>query len=199
MTSPGTACLIQQDRSHSRTMTMRAPAPRGHLTPLQHIRSHPELMHLTLPQGNEQGGERRMLSFAHLDEGQLPADVPFRLPGAWILPVEKDALIGVLEDDDESRVVLTARRGSKNECIILFDASYRKVCVSVLQPPSTNEATITFLRHTTFAHLYAAHYEKSGSGCIERMDKLAAQNLHEIQGIVWRGMAMGIERIELIP
>lgn len=199
MTSPGTDCLIQSDTRHSRTIAMQSPPPRGHLTPLQRVRSHAALMHLTLPQGNEQGSEPRVLSFAHLDEGQIVADVPFRIPGAWILPVEKDALIGLLEDDDESRVVLTARRGSKNECIVLFDASYRKVSVSVLQPPSTSEATITFLRHTTFAQLYAARYERTGSGCVERTDKLAAQNLHEIQGIVWRGMAMGIEKIELTP
>lgn len=199
MTSPGTDCLIQRDTPPARTIAMPAASASAHLTPLQRVRSHPSLMHLTLPQGDEEPATHRVLSFAHLDEGQLAADVPFRIPGAWILPVQKDALIGVLEDDEESRVVLTARRGSKNECLVLFDAGYRKVSVSVLQPPSTSEATISFLRHTTFAQLYAARYEKTGNGCLERTDRLAAQNLHEIQGIVWRGMAMGIESIELTP
>jgi hypothetical protein len=202
MMSPGTAHAAFR---HAPESISAQPAGHGLLAGSgrpslrDRIRAYPELARLAESRGNHEATSPLSVRFEQLDEGTIAADHPTRFNGGWILPMEKPALIGTLEDDDLKRVVLTAPRGPRNECLILFDEAYRTIRITLVQPPSTSDATITFLRHTTFVPQYRRAYDRAGGGCVERIDTYTSENLAELQGIVWRGMTVGIQRIDLIP
>jgi hypothetical protein len=113
--------------------------------------------------------------------------------------------IGTLHRDGEDRSVLTGIKGRHNDCLILFRHAYGTVTCEFGVDVIAADAHLGFLRNGDFAELQTFSYpvprERRSQGDAGFWSTLAysATQLNELQGIVWRGGTLCIERITLEP
>ncbi|UPG89711.1 hypothetical protein L2Y96_20345 [Luteibacter aegosomaticola] len=100
---------------------------------------------------------------------------------------------------------LTGIKGRENDCLILFRHAYGKVSVRLGVGSLGADAHVGFLTHGTFKEAWHATYGKQlemrmpdDKGFWTDLPYEATQ-LNELQGIVWRGGTLCIERITLEP
>ncbi|UPG94083.1 hypothetical protein [Luteibacter aegosomatissinici] len=106
---------------------------------------------------------------------------------------------------DGNRTFLTGIKGRHNECLILFRHAYGKVTCRLGVGNLGADAHVGFLTHTTFKEAWRAEYGKQPDARVPDDPAFwtdlpfAATQLNELQGIVWRGGTLCIERITLEP
>lgn len=100
---------------------------------------------------------------------------------------------------------LTGMHRVENDCLLLFRHAYGSITCQLAMNDLGADAHIGFLKHRDFAEMRtfsfngprgAMRYEKAG---FETVLSYRATELNELQGIVWRGGLLRIERIKLTP
>jgi hypothetical protein len=114
-----------------------------------------------------------------------------------------DLIIGSSRDGSIS--YLTGVKGHHNDCLILFRHAYGKATCRLGIGNLGADAHVGFLTHGTFKEAWHATYGRQPEarspedrGFWTELTHEATQ-LNELQGIVWRGGTLCIERITLEP
>lgn len=198
MTSPGTACSQLKFDSPS---VASAPRPRFRQ---RRLADDPNLLHLMAEPAGALGRTTSTVSFAAADFHEVPARSAVTL-GELVI-VAGDARLVITETDDaHPRTVLTGVKGRHNDCLILFRHAYGAVTCEFGVGALGSDAHVGFLRHGDFAEVrtfsYAAPRERVSAGDAGFWTTLSfqAQQLNELQGIVWRGGTLCFGRITLAP
>ncbi|MDF3982698.1 hypothetical protein P3W23_11930 [Luteibacter sp. PPL554] len=118
--------------------------------------------------------------------------------GAFVEPMDEEA------NEGPERYALIGKHRSENECLLLFRHAFGAVTCHFTVNSVGPDARIGFLRHTQFAEVRGFTVSTPSRmsrerAAFETVLRYRATELNELQGIVFRGGALGIERIILTP
>ncbi|QWT19956.1 hypothetical protein KPL74_19680 [Bacillus sp. NP157] len=150
------------------------------------------------------GDEVISLDFRHAPFSTVPPHSSQVFGELVIVTGDAAVRIGSPDDDDSGRCVLTGTRGRHNDCLLLFRHAYGTVICQLGVGNVAADAHIGFLQHGDFAEVRTFSFTKprerlQGSAGFWTTLEYSARHLNELQGIVWRGGTVCIERIRLEP
>jgi hypothetical protein len=166
-----------------------------------HAWDGPRLRSLLEDQGGTLGpcGVEQRFDDEHL--GLIRAGEMLALPALVIVAGETDAII---EQSDDGNV-LTGRRGSSNDCRLIFRHAYGRVRCTLRTVNTTGDVHIGLLDHRRFDEVQAINILRPRGtrgdtrGSLWTTLEYRADPLCELQGIAWRGGLIQIASISLSP
>lgn len=133
--------------------------------------------------------------------GVIKAGSLLALPALVIVAGEADVII----EQSERGNVLTGRRGSSNDCRLIFRHAYGRVQCVMRTTGSASDVHIGLLDHRRFDEVQTFCIQRPrGSrndhrGTLWTTIEYQAEPLCELQGIMWRGGSLQIESLTLMP
>lgn len=162
------------------------------------------LDHLATPLG-VLGREEVDIRFSEADVRAIEPNSVTPLGELVIVTGKHGVFIEPVGGPDSGIHALTGMHRTENDCLLLFRHAYGSVTCQLAMNDMGADAHVGFLKHKDFAEVRtfsftgprgAMRYEQAG---FETVLNYSATELNELQGIVWRGGLLRIERIRLTP
>jgi len=179
-------------------------ASRSHLRQRRLAEKPSILDHLAQPLG-VLGRDEVDIRFTDAHVQTIEANSVTLLGELVIITGKHGVFIEPVDGPEGETYALTGMHRIENDCLLLFRHAYGSVTCQLAMNDLGADAHIGFLKHKDFAEMRtfsfsgprgAMRYEKAG---FETALSYRATELNELQGIVWRGGLLRIERIRLSP
>ena len=201
MTSAGTAAHA----SHLKHPSPSVASPSRPRLRQRRLVDDPSIVgHLARPMGSL-GTETLTIDFRNAPFSLVPPNTLQAYGELLIVTGESTLRVGPSDSDDADRCVLTGVKGRHNDCLILFRHAYGGVLCELGVGDIAADAHVGFLQHGDFAEVRTFSFTKprerrhQGDSGFWTTLQYSARHLNELQGIVWRGGTLCIERIRLDP
>jgi hypothetical protein len=165
------------------------------------LRDDPALLAVLEGSGSVLGKATVVQAFDEIEPGTIHAGDMRVLSSIVIVAGRSDVII---EQTDDGQV-LTATRGSNNDCRLIFRHAYGRACCELRTTGSSADAHLGFLDHRRFEEVQTFSISRPRSmhgecrGSLWTTLEFRADPLCELQGIVWRGGLLQIAKLTLVP
>jgi hypothetical protein len=151
------------------------------------------------------GPEPRIVHFAQTPFSYIQPHSIQEFDELLIITGNAGLRVGAPDNGEKQRCVLTGVKGRHNDCLILFRHAYGTVTCELGVGDIAADAHVGFLQCEdfdevrTFSYTMPRERRRHADAGFWTTLQYSARHLNELQGIVWRGGTLCIERITLEP